>query len=121
MPVVGVVATLIYAGEAGRRTLPQVRRVQHDQALLQAVASRDQAATRQAIVGLLNQHIVRLRVSAGGGLLSDVGGPFVLAPVRADLRLGTVTNISPVRPSSMPPVCCAPAAGCWWPTSRPMS
>jgi hypothetical protein len=85
------VARLIYAGEAGRRTVPQVRRVQHDQALLQAVASRDPAATRQAIAGLLNQHIVRLRVSADGGLLSDVGGPFVLAPVRADLRLGERT------------------------------
>jgi hypothetical protein len=85
------VATLIYAGEAGRRTLPQVRRVQHDQALLAAVARRDPAATRQAIVGLLNQHIVRLRVSTSGGLLSDVGGPFVLAPVRAGLRLGERT------------------------------
>ncbi len=38
-------------------------------------------------MGLLNQHIVRLRVSAGGRLLSDVGGPYVLAPVTAPLRL----------------------------------
>ncbi len=82
------VATLIYAGEAGRRTLGEVRRVQHDPALLRAVARREPAATRQAIMALLNQHIVRLRVSAGGRLLSDVGGPFVLAPVSATLRLG---------------------------------
>ena len=36
---------------------------------------------------LLHEHVVRLRVSAGGRLLSDVGGPYVLAPVRAPLRL----------------------------------
>jgi hypothetical protein len=84
----GHVARLIYAGEAGRRTLPQVQRVQSDQALLGAVARRDPAATRLAVEGLLNQHIVRLRVSAGGRLLADVGGPYVLAPVRGTLRLG---------------------------------
>jgi hypothetical protein len=82
------VAHLIYKGEGGRRTLPQVHRVQHDQALLQAVARHEPEATRAAIASLLNQHIVRLRVSAGGHLLSDVGGPFVLAPVTAPLRLG---------------------------------
>ena len=34
----------------------------------------------RAIKALLNHHIVRLRASAGGQLLSDVGGPYVLAP-----------------------------------------
>jgi hypothetical protein len=82
------VATLIYLGEAGRRALSQVRRVQHDPALLRAVSRRDPAATQHAIVSLLNQHIVRLRVSVGGRLLSDVGGPLVLAPIRGALRLG---------------------------------
>ncbi len=82
------IARRIYEGEAGRRTLSQVRRVQNDGALLQAVARRDRAATRAAVVELLNQHIVRLRVSAGGRLLSDVGGPYVLAPVGASLRSG---------------------------------
>src|SRR5271170_5781351 len=81
------VATLIYTGETGPLTLPQVRRVQHNQALLHAVAEREPAATKLAIDNLLNEHIVRLRVSARGHLLSDVGGPFVLAPVRAPLRL----------------------------------
>jgi hypothetical protein len=81
------VASLIYAGEGGRRALVQVHRVQHDQALLSAVAHRDPLAARAAIEALLNQHIVRLRVNAGGRLLSDVGGPFVLAPVTAPLRL----------------------------------
>lgn len=81
------VATLIYQAEAGHRTLRQIKRVQHDRALLLAVASRDREAARVAIDALLNQHIVRLRVNAGGRLLRDVGGPYVLAPVRAPLRL----------------------------------
>jgi hypothetical protein len=81
------IASLIYAGEAGGRTLAQVRRVQGDQALLRAVAARNPLATKVAIEALLTEHIVRLRVSAGGSLLADVGGPFVLAPVTAPLRL----------------------------------
>jgi len=83
------VAQLIYEGEAGRRTLTQVRRVQGDAALLSAVARRNPAGARRAVESLLNQHIVRLRVSAAGGrLLADDGGPFVLAPVHATLALG---------------------------------
>jgi len=82
------IAHLIYDGEAGRRTGKQIRRVQANGALLRAVARRDQKATRSAIEALLHQHIVRLRVSAGGRLLSDVGGPYVLAPVTAPLRQG---------------------------------
>jgi hypothetical protein len=81
------VAKLIYTGELGRSAQKQVRRVQRNQALLEAVANREPAATEAAIKALLNEHIVRLRVSAGGQLLSDVGGPYVLAPVRAPLRL----------------------------------
>jgi hypothetical protein len=82
------IANLIYAGEGGRRTLPQVRRVQADQALVGAVARRDVRATKAAVQALLTEHIVRLRVSSGGRLLTDVGGPYVLAPVTASLRLG---------------------------------
>ena len=82
------IAHLIYDGEAGRRTLTQIHRVQANQALLQAVARRDPTAARAAVAALLHQHIVRLRVSAGSQLLADVGGPFVLAPVTAPLRLG---------------------------------
>jgi hypothetical protein len=95
------IARLVYDGEAGHRAQIQVQRVQRDPALLRAVSRSDPAATRRAVVALLNQHIVRLRVLAGSGtraqrvspgsvggrLLSDVGGPFVLAPVRAPLRL----------------------------------
>jgi hypothetical protein len=86
----GRVASLIYSAEGGSRARAQVRRVQQDSALLDAVAKRDTVATRQAIWGVLHDHIhvVRMRVSAAdGSLLSDVGGPFVLAPVRAPLRL----------------------------------
>jgi hypothetical protein len=82
------IAHLIYDGEAGKRTLTQVRRVQHDPALLAAVARRDPTAARAAVQALLNQHVVRLRVSTGGRALADVGGPFVLAPVTAPLRVG---------------------------------
>jgi hypothetical protein len=82
------VARVIYAGEAGSRAQTQVRRVQRDPALLRAVAARDPEATRLAIGKLLTEHIVRLRVSVGGRLLRDVGGPDVLAPVSGVLRAG---------------------------------
>jgi len=82
------IAGLIYAGEAGRRTLPQIRRVQRNQPLLAAVARRDPLAAKTAVEALLTEHIVRIRVYAGANLLTDVGGPFVLAPVGAPLRLG---------------------------------
>jgi hypothetical protein len=81
------VADLIYTGELGQSAQKQVRRVQHNKALLEAVARREPAASELAIKALLNQHIVRMRVSAGGQLLSDVGGPYVLAPVTAPLQL----------------------------------
>jgi hypothetical protein len=82
------IANLIYAGEGGHRTLAQIRRVQRDQPLLQAVAHRDPVAARTAVEALLHKHLVRLRVLASdGSLLVDDGGPFVLAPVTAPLRL----------------------------------
>lgn len=85
----GRLARLIYAAEGGRRTLAQIQRVQRDQPLLQAVARRDPVATRTVVETLLHHHLVRLRVLAPDGtLLVDDGGPFVLAPVTAPLRLG---------------------------------
>jgi hypothetical protein len=83
------IARLIYDAEAGARTGPQVARVQSYQPLLLAVARHDPKATRAAVAALLNQHIVRLRITAGKQLLADVGGPYVLAPVSAPLRLGS--------------------------------
>ncbi len=83
------IAERIYTAEIrGRATHVQVRRVQSNQALLEAVARREPAAAERAIHALLNHHIVRLRVSTGEQLLSDVGGPYVLGPVSAPLRLG---------------------------------
>jgi len=82
------VAELIYAAEIGRTALLQVHRVQRNKPLLEAVAHQEPEATRLAIDALLNEHIVRIRVSVGGKLLQDVGGPYVLAPVSAPLRLG---------------------------------
>ncbi len=82
------VAELIYEGESARSAQIQVRRVQRNEPLLRAVARREPEATRVAIDTLLNEHIVRMRVSVDGQLLSDVGGPYVLAPVSAPLRLG---------------------------------
>jgi len=84
----GRVAQNIYDGERAGRARAEVRRVQRDPALLRAVAARDPVAATQAIDALLNQHIVRLRVSTEGRLLADVGGPYVLAPLSAPLRLG---------------------------------
>jgi hypothetical protein len=81
------IAVLIYTGEQGPRALVQVRRAQHNQPLLQAVAHHEREAARLAIDALLNEHIVRIRVDTGGALLEDVGGPYVLAPLRAPLRL----------------------------------
>ena len=83
------VAALIYAGEGGPHALVQVHNAQQNSALLQAVAERNPVAARKAVVGVVydHSHIVRLRVSAGGHLLADVGGPYVLAPVSAPLRL----------------------------------
>ncbi len=88
------VAQLIYDGERGPRTLVQIRRVQRYAPLLTAVARRDPVATRAAVAALLHHHIVRLRVNGApppkggvGKLLTDDGGPFVLAPVHAELRL----------------------------------
>jgi hypothetical protein len=82
------IANLIYSAESGARRREQVRRVQGNRPLLEAVARRDPVATEAAIHVLLHQHVVRMRVTAGGRLLADVGGPYVLAPVTAPLRLG---------------------------------
>jgi hypothetical protein len=81
------VAELIYAAEVGHAAQAQLHRVERNRRLLEAVARREPEATRRAIDALLNEHVVRIRVSVGGRLLSDVGGPYVLGPVSAALRL----------------------------------
>jgi hypothetical protein len=81
------VAQIIYFGEGGPRALVQVHRAQRNRALLRAVAAHNPQATTHAIDNLLTQHIVRIRVTVHGHLLADVGGPHVIAPVSAPLRL----------------------------------
>ncbi len=96
----GQVARRIYDEEAMSTRVRNVQaRIASFAPLRRAVARRDPVAARQAIVALFRSHIhvVRVRVSTrGGGLLVDVGGPDVLAPVfsllrdRAGRTLGTL-------------------------------
>jgi hypothetical protein len=55
-----------------------------------AVAAGSVTATRAAILGFFAAHIhvVRVRVTIGGRLLIDEGGPYALAPVHGTLRSG---------------------------------
>jgi len=85
----GRVGERIYAAELGSpEVLATLRQLEGSRAFQRAVAGGDPAATRAAIVGFFRAHIhvVRVRVTIGSRLLVDVGGPFVLAPVRGTLR-----------------------------------
>jgi hypothetical protein len=57
--------------------------------LLSALAGGNRAAVGEAVTSLVfsHTHVVRLRISRGGSLLADVGGPLILAPVGGSLRL----------------------------------
>lgn len=85
----GFVARRIYGREVSS---PEVRRDQHQvegyAPLLSALASGNRAAIGAAVTSLVfsHTHVVRLRVSRGGSLLADVGGPYILAPVGGSLR-----------------------------------
>ena len=90
----GHVGELIYQEEAAspyvRATL---RHIEADPRFQQAVATRDLAATRAAIVSFFAAHIhvvrVRVNVSEPSGaqrFFYDLGGPYVLAPVHGTLR-----------------------------------
>lgn len=85
----GRVGERIYREETDSPTvLATLRRMEHTSAFIDAVAARSTAAVRAAIVGFFASHIhvVRVRVTVGGRLLYDLGGPYVLAPVRGTLR-----------------------------------
>jgi hypothetical protein len=85
----GFVAARIYGREVSS---PEVRRDQHQvesyEPLLSALASGNRGAAKEAVTSLVfsHTHVVRLRVSQGGTLLADVGGPLILAPVGGSLR-----------------------------------
>jgi hypothetical protein len=72
-----------------------LRHIESSVSFQRAVAADNAAAARTAIVDFFGQHIhvVRVRVTIdrsgiGQQLLIDLGGPFVLAPVRGTLRSG---------------------------------
>lgn len=89
--VLGRVGERIYEEEQHSPVVAStVRRMEATAAFREAVARRDAAATRRAILGFFAAHIhvVRVRVTVGGKLLVDVGGPYALAPVTGTLRSG---------------------------------
>lgn len=88
----GGVGERIYGSELARHgsAAVAIRSVTSSSALVHAVAAGDPVAARAAVTRIVfnHLHIVRLRVVHDGRVLSDVGGPFVLAPISGALRLG---------------------------------
>ena len=87
----GGVGEHIYGEELhGASVISTERTLERSQAFRRAVAARSVQATRAAIVGFFRAHlhVVRVRVTVGGKLLVDVGGPYALAPVHGTLRSG---------------------------------
>ena len=87
----GTVGELIYKEELhSPQVAATLRLLEGSGAFRRAVAEQSPTATREAIIGFFRAHIhvVRVRVSVGDRLLVDVGGPYVLAPVRGTLRKG---------------------------------
>jgi len=82
----------IYAGEAGGGEVAEdVAHVTSSRELASAVAAGDRPAVYaavHAIVYMPGWHIVRLRVTSGHRVLADIGGPYIIAPVRGSLRVG---------------------------------
>jgi len=85
----GLVAIRIYKRElASTGVQADQNQVEGDTPLLSALASRNRAAVKEAVTRLVfsGTHVVRLRVSQGGTVLADVGGPYILAPIGGSLR-----------------------------------
>lgn len=87
----GGVGARIYDSERARNgsAAVAIRSVTSSSALARAVAAGDPVAARAAVTRIVfnHLHIVRLRVIHDGRVLSDVGGPFVLAPISGEIRL----------------------------------
>ena len=87
----GGVGARIYDSERARNgsAAVAIRSVTSSSALARAVAAGDPIAARAAVTRIVfnHLHIVRLRVIHDGRVLSDVGGPFVLAPISGEIRL----------------------------------
>ena len=87
----GRAAQAIYGAElASPETSADRHQVESDTGLLAAMSSGSGAAINEAVTRLVfsGTHIVRLRVTRGGSVLADVGGPYILAPTGGELRLG---------------------------------
>jgi hypothetical protein len=87
----GTVARRIYDMELESTEVRADRsQIQGYQPLLSALASGNRAAVGEAVTSLVysHTHVVRLRVSSSAGVLADVGGPYILAPVGGALRSG---------------------------------
>jgi hypothetical protein len=90
----GHVGERIYQEELGSRYVAAtVRRTEHTPSFVSAAAAHDVPATQAAIIAFFKAHIhiVRVRVTVGPSatrqrLLTDVGGPYALAPVHGTLR-----------------------------------
>jgi hypothetical protein len=85
----GHVGERIYGEELHSRAVSNtIRHIEESVSFRRAVAAADPAAATAAIEGFFAQHIhvVRVRVTIGGRLLVDVGGPFALAPLHGTLR-----------------------------------
>ena len=87
------VANNIVGGElSGHETQVDLRHVKGAADLLSAVAAGNRAATRNAVSRIVYHHfwhIVRLQaLDASGRVLADIGGPYVIAPVRGVLSIG---------------------------------
>lgn len=84
------IARRTYRLEARGRVAPaNVRRISHDPVLLAALGANDPAALRAAALRQLflpHWHVVRLRIVRGSRTLVDVGGRFVSAGARRQLR-----------------------------------
>ena len=84
------VARHIYTDELhGSETKADIGRIASSQALLSAMAGSNPAAVQAAVHALVyapHWHIVRLRVLKAGKVLSDIGGPYIIAPVTGTLR-----------------------------------
>jgi len=86
----GLVAKRIYVGElTGSETRSDQRQVERDAPLLKAIAGGNRGAINEAVHRLVysHTHIVRLRITRGASVLSDIGGPYIIAPVAGPLRL----------------------------------
>ncbi|QEC48784.1 hypothetical protein FSW04_15185 [Baekduia soli] len=90
---IGAIGRRLFAAEqSGGATARVLRHVTSDPRVVQAVAHDDPGALRAEIVHLFGDrtlHVVRIRATtASGALVNDVGGPYVLAPASAPVKLG---------------------------------